>query len=110
VRVSRDNHIVSLLYENPFSKPLSLYNEDVAFVIIQAQDSLNVTSPNYLPSEFTRVHVAGDMGFAREPSQGSGGVTEPGQLQWWRNGIRYAIFADNSISEMTKTAESMEVL
>jgi hypothetical protein len=110
VRVSGDNHLVALIYENPLAKPLSLYNEDVAFVIIQAQDSLNATSPAYLPSEFTRVNVAGNIGFAREPSQVSGGVTEPGQLQWWRNGVRYAIFADSTINEMTKMAESMEAL
>jgi len=110
VRVSGDDHIASLIYENPLTKPLSLYNEDVAFVIIQAQDSFNVTSPAYLPSEFTRVNVAGNIGFAREPSQVSGGVTEPGQLQWWRNGVRYAIFANSTINEMTKIAESMEAL
>jgi hypothetical protein len=110
VRVSGDDHIVSLIYENPLTKPLSLYNEDVALVIIQAQDSPDATSPAYLPSEFTRVNVAGNIGFAREPSQASRGVTEPGQLQWWRNGVRYAIFADSTINEMTETAESMEVL
>lgn len=110
VRVSGDNHIVSLIYENPLTKPLSLYNEDVALVIIQAQDSIDATSPTYLPSEFTRVNVAGNIGFAKDRSQVSGGVTEPGQLQWWRNGVRYAIFADISIDEMTKTAESMEAL
>jgi len=110
VRVLGDNHVVSLIYENPLTKPLSLYNEDVALVIIQSQDSLNLTSPAYLPSEFTRVNVAGNIGFAREPSQVSGGVTEPGQLQWWRNGVRYAIFADSTINEMTKMAESMEAL
>jgi len=110
VRVLGGNHIVSLIYENPLIKPLSLYNEDVALVIIQAQDSFNVTSPAYLPSEFIRVNVAGNIGFAREPSQVSGGVTEPGQLQWWINGVRYAIFADSTINEMTKTAESMEAL
>ena len=101
---------MSLIYENPLTKPLSLYNEDVALVIIQAQDSFNVTSPAYLPSEFIRVNVAGNIGFAREPSQVSSGVTEPGQLQWWINGVRYAIFADSTINEMTKTAESMEAL
>lgn len=101
---------MSLIYENPLAKPLSLYNDDVALIIIQAQDALNVTSPAYLPSEFTRVNVAGNIGFAREPSQVSNGVTEPGQLQWWINGIRYAIFADSTINEMTKTAESMEAL
>ena len=110
VRVVEGNHIVSLIYENPLSKPLSLYNEDVALVIIQAQDSLNVASPTYLPTEFTRVNVAGNIGFAREPIQVSGGVTEPGQLQWWGNGMRYAIFADSTINEMTKTAESMEAI
>ncbi len=110
VRVSGDDHIVSLIYENPLTRPLSLYSEDVAFVIIQAEDSLNVTSPAYLPSEFTRVNVAGNIGFAREPSQVSGGVIEPGQLQWWRNGVRYAIFANSTINEMMKIAESMEAL
>jgi Ni/Fe-hydrogenase subunit HybB-like protein len=108
VRISRDNHLVSLIYANPLTKPLSLYNEDAALVIIQAQDSLNVTSPVYLPSEFARVNVAGSSGFAREPRQLSGQVTEPGQLQWWRDGVRYAIFADNTVKEMTKMAESME--
>jgi len=110
VRVLEGNHIVSLIYENPLTKPLSLYNEDVALVIIQAQDSLDATSPAYLPSEFRRVNVAGSIGFAREPTQVSGSVTEPGQLQWWINGVRYAIFADSTIDEMTKTAESMEAL
>ncbi len=105
-----DNRILSLIYENPLTKPLSLYSEDVALVIIQGQDSLSVASPAYLPSEFTRVNVAGNSGFARKASQVSGGVTEPGQLQWWRNGVRYAIFADISIDEMMKTAESMEAL
>ena len=57
VRVSGDDHLVALIYENPLTKPLSLYKEDVAFVIIQAQDSLNVASPTYLPSEFTRINV-----------------------------------------------------
>jgi hypothetical protein len=110
VRVSGDNHVVSLIYENPLTQPLSLYDQDVALVIIQAQDSLNGTSPAYLPSEFIRVKVAGNVGFAREPRQVSLGVNEPGQLQWWRNGVRYAIFADSSINEMMKTAGSMEAL
>jgi Ni/Fe-hydrogenase subunit HybB-like protein len=110
VRVSGDNHTVSLIYENPLTKPLSLYNEDVALIIIQSQDALNATSPAYLPSDFTRVEVAGHIGFTREPSQVSASVTEPGQLQWWRNGVRYAIFANSTINEMTKTAESMEAL
>lgn len=110
VRVSGDDHLVALIYENPLTDPLSLYTENVALVIIQAQDSQNATSPTYLPSEFTRINVAGSIGFAREPSQVSDGVKEPGQLQWWRNGVRYAIFANSTINEMTDLAKSMEGL
>jgi Ni/Fe-hydrogenase subunit HybB-like protein len=110
VRVSSDNNLVALIYENPLSTPLTMYDENVSLVIFQTHDPLNGAPPVYLPSEFTRVTVAGQPGFARPPSQVSSGVTEPGQLQWWRNGVRYAIFADTTVNELTKMAESMEAL
>jgi len=106
VRISDDNHLVAFTYVNPLSKPLSLYNEDVALVLTQAQDSPDSSSPAYLPTDFSRITVAGNTAIGREPS--ISGVAEPGQLQWWRGGIRFAIFSNNTVDEMTKVAESME--
>ncbi len=110
VRLSSDNSMVSMLYENPYAKPLSLYGKEVAFVIIQTKDPVNTTSPSYLPTDFERINIGGDSGFSREPSQLSSGVVEPGQIQWWRNGVRYAIFDNRTVKEMTKMAESMEAI
>jgi Ni/Fe-hydrogenase subunit HybB-like protein len=108
VRLSADNSLVSLIYENPFATQLSLYNEDVAFIVTQANDPANSICPTYLPPEFTRFSVAGKTGFAREPKQVSSDETEPGQIQWWQNGIRYSIFANSQLDVLMKMAESME--
>jgi Ni/Fe-hydrogenase subunit HybB-like protein len=108
VRLSGDNHLVSLIYEDPLATPLSLYSEEVAFIVTQAEDSTNSVCPSYLPPEFTRFSVGEKTGFAREPKYVSNGITEPGQIQWWENGIRYAIFANSPVSRLMKMAESME--
>jgi hypothetical protein len=108
VRLSGDNRLVSLIYEDPLATPLSLYTEDVAFIVTQAEDPTNSVCPTYLPAEFTRFSVGERTGFAREPKQVSNGITEPGQIQWWQNGIRYAIFANTPVGKLMKMAESME--
>jgi Ni/Fe-hydrogenase subunit HybB-like protein len=110
VRVSGDNRLVAFIYEDPLATPLSLYNEDVAFIITQEEDPMNSVCPTYLPPDFTRFNVAGKTGFAREPIQVSADITEPGQIQWWQNGIRYAIFANTPVNRLMEMAESMEAL
>jgi hypothetical protein len=112
VRVPADGKLVTLLYGNPALQSLSIYQAQVAITISQSPDRITNAAPAYLPQGFVSVNVGGAPGFARAPFDcpGMPGMVEPGQLQWWKNGIRYSMFSNLSIEQMTSIAESMRTV
>lgn len=106
VRVAEVGERIALLYDSAQLEPLSIYSERVAIAIFQTPDRIIASAPAYLPAGFVRVDVGGSEGFAREPSSADSGRLEPGQIQWWRNDIRYSIFANMSIQDLNEIAAS----
>jgi Ni/Fe-hydrogenase subunit HybB-like protein len=105
VRLAGGNGLVTLLYEDRTMKPLSTYEEPIAIAIFEALDPIIDSPPSYLPDEFVRVKVRGREGSARNADNER---MQPGQIEWWSNGVRCSIFANLQVTEMLKMAESME--
>lgn len=112
VRVPDGGKLVTLLYGNPALERVSIYQAEVAIAISQSPDKIINAAPAYLPQSYVSVNVGDAPGFARAPFEcpGMPGMVEPGQLQWWKNGIRYSIFSNLSVEQMTSIAESMRLV
>jgi len=109
VRVTDGGRFVALLYRNPGLRPLSIYSEEVAVVVLQTYDPRVDGPPTYLPDRFSRVEVAGKRGFAREPAENEvNGRLEPGRLQWWSGGVRRTVLANLSVAQLRSIGASME--
>lgn len=106
VRVAEPGERIALLYENQELEPLSIYDERIAIAIFQTPDRVISSAPAYLPKGFIRIDIVGGEGFAREPGETDSGVTEPGQIQWWSNGVRYSIFANLPVEVLKEIATS----
>ncbi len=110
VRVPSGGKLVTLLYGNPSIESLSIYQGEVAILISQSPDTIVDAIPSYLPQGYVRLNVGSSPGFARSPfeSQKMPGMKEPGQLQWWKDGVRYSIFSNLTVDQMTSIAQSMK--
>ena len=104
-RIAADGAMVGLLYNSRLLEPLNLYADPIDIAIFQIKEDVISSPPAFLPKGFDRIAVNGNPGFARPQSKQP---SEPGQLQWWSNGRRCSIFANLSIAELLKIANSME--
>ena len=109
VRVGNNGKIVTLLYVNPAIPTISMYASGVGFAILEIVDPKPDAPPIYLPNGFKRVKVNLNNGFARDASGAEfDNRDEPGQLQWWQDGLHFVIFANLRIEQLKQIAESME--
>jgi len=109
VRVGNNGELVTLLYVNPTIPSISMYTSPVSVAILQMADSKVNAPPTYLPNGFQRIIVNSNSGFAREPGNTAfDNRDEPGQLQWWQNGVHFVILANLPIEQLRQIAESME--
>lgn len=102
-RIVPDGNMVSFLYSDDSMEPLALYDDGSVMAIFQIREDVIKGPPSYLPANFERVSVNGNPGFARGPSSSG----EPGELQWWSDGRRIAIFANLAIPELIAIGSSM---
>jgi hypothetical protein len=109
VRVGNNGKLVTLLYVNQAIPTISMYASGVGFAILEMVDLKPGAPPIYLPNGFKRVKVNLNSGFAREASGAEfDNRDEPGQLQWWQDGVHFVILANLPIEQLKQIAESME--
>jgi len=108
VRVGNNGELVTLLYVNSTVPTISMYAPTVGFAILEMTDP-KLDTPTYLPDGFKRVMINLNSGFAREPSSVEfDNRSEPGQLQWWQDGVHFVMLANLPIEQLRHIAESME--
>ena len=109
VRIGNNGKLVTLLYVNPTIPTISMYASGVGFAVLEMVDPKPEAPPIYLPNGFKRVKVNLNSGFAREASGAEfDNRDEPGQLQWWQDGVHFVILANLPIEQLKQIAESME--